>query len=103
MADKKKLERNTEDKIIAGVASGVADFFGLDRSLVRVLWALAIFLGGFGGIIYIILWIVLPEAGQDRTVADDFRERVEESQAAKGADTSAEADSDDEADSDSAE
>ena len=95
MADKKRLERNTEDKIIAGVASGVADFFGIDRSLVRVLWAVAVLFGGFGALIYIILWIVLPEAGQDRTVADDFRERVEDSQAAKDAETSDEEDASD--------
>jgi len=95
MADKKRLERNTEDKIIAGVASGVADFFGIDRSLVRVLWAVAVLFGGFGALIYIILWIVLPEAGQDRTVADDFREKVEDSQAAKEADASDEEDASD--------
>ncbi len=87
MADKKRLERNTEDKIIAGVASGVADFFGIDRSLVRVLWAIAVLFGGFGGLIYIILWIVLPEAGQDRTVADGLREKVEDSQASKEAES----------------
>lgn len=87
MADKKRLERNTEDKIIAGVASGVADFFGIDRSLVRVLWAIAVLFGGFGLLIYIILWIVLPEAGQDRTVADGLREKVEDSQASKEAES----------------
>ena len=94
MADK-KLERNTEDKIIAGVASGVADFFGLDRTLVRVIWALAVFLGGFGGLIYIILWLVLPEAGQDRTVADDLRDKVEESQTSKHAEASDDEDASD--------
>ncbi len=87
MADKKRLERNTEDKIIAGVASGVADFLGLDRSLVRVIWALATVFFGVGPIIYIILWIVLPEAGQDRTVADGLREKVEDSQASKKAES----------------
>lgn len=80
MADK-KLERNTDDKIIAGVASGVADYFGLDKTLVRAIWALTILLGGFGVVVYVILWIVLPEAGQDRTVADDFRDKVTESEA----------------------
>jgi len=87
MADKKRLERNTEDKIIAGVASGVADFFDIDRTLVRVLWAVAVLFGGFGGLIYIILWIVLPEAGQDRTVAEDLRDKVEESQTSKEAES----------------
>ena len=81
MADPgKKLERNTDDKIIAGVASGVADYFGIDKTLVRALWALTILLGGFGVLVYLILWVVLPEAGQDRTVADDLRDKVVESQ-----------------------
>ena len=100
MAEHKKLERNTQDKIIAGVASGVADFFGIDTTLVRVLWALTILLGGFGAIVYIILWLVLPEAGQDRTVADDLKAKVEESQASKDAPASADTDSGDEDDSD---
>lgn len=76
----KKLERNTDDKIIAGVASGVADYFGIDKTLVRAIWALTILLGGFGVLVYLILWVVLPEAGQDRTVADDLRDKVVESQ-----------------------
>ena len=75
----RKLERNRNDKVIAGVASGVADFFGLDRTLVRVLWALSIFLGGLGIVIYIIMWIVVPVAGSDRSVAHNLRDRTESS------------------------
>jgi len=57
----RRLQRNPDDKVIAGVASGVADFFGLDPAVVRVVWALTILLGGLGVILYIILWIVVPE------------------------------------------
>ena len=57
----RRLERNPDDKVIAGVASGVADFFGLDPTVVRVVWALTMLIGGLGVIVYIILWIVVPE------------------------------------------
>jgi phage shock protein PspC (stress-responsive transcriptional regulator) len=55
-----QLMRSTNDRIISGVAGGTAEYFGIDPTLVRVLWAVAI-LSGFGALAYIILWIALPE------------------------------------------
>ena len=72
----RRLQRNPDDKVIAGVASGVADFFGLDPTVVRVIWALTILLGGLGVIVYIILWIVVPEGDSDRTVSHDLRDKA---------------------------
>jgi phage shock protein PspC (stress-responsive transcriptional regulator) len=46
--------------MLAGVCAGVADFFGLDIKLVRLVWLLALLFGA-GAILYIILWIVVPE------------------------------------------
>ena len=74
--DRRRLERNTDNKMIAGVASGVADFYGLDTSIVRIVWALSILLGGFGVVAYVVMWIVLPESGHERSVAHDIREKV---------------------------
>ncbi len=74
--DRRSLERNTDDKMIAGVASGVPDFFDLNTSIVRIIWALSTFLGGLGPVVYIVMWIVLPESGQERSVAHDIREKV---------------------------
>ena len=59
----RRLERDTSNQIIAGVASGVANYFNLDPTIVRVLWVATILFGGFGVIVYIIMWIVVPEAG----------------------------------------
>ncbi len=56
-----RLGRSTTDRKIAGVAAGVAEYFGLDPTLVRVAWVLAVVFGGFGVLAYVILWIVLPE------------------------------------------
>lgn len=57
----KKLTRNIGDKIVAGVASGLADYFQLDVTWVRIAFVLAAFFGGGGIWIYIILWIAVPE------------------------------------------
>jgi phage shock protein PspC (stress-responsive transcriptional regulator) len=58
----RRLERDTSNQIIAGVASGVANYFNLDPTIVRLLWVATILLGGFGVIIYVIMWIIVPEA-----------------------------------------
>ncbi len=58
----KKMFRDTEKKVIGGVASGVAAFFGADIALIRVLFVIATIFGGLGLIVYIILWIALPQA-----------------------------------------
>ena len=61
-ASGKKLFRDGDDKFLGGVASGVAHYFDLDTIWVRLgLLALFVF-GGFGVLLYIILWILLPEA-----------------------------------------
>ena len=56
----RRLERDPNNKVIAGVAAGVANYVGLDPTLVRVLWALTLLIGGLGLIVYIIMWIVMP-------------------------------------------
>jgi phage shock protein C len=57
---KKRLVRSTTDKKIAGVAAGLADYFDLDPTIIRVVWLLAFLCGGAGLLAYIILWIALP-------------------------------------------
>ena len=57
----KKLYRSTTDKMIGGVAGGLAEYFDIDATLIRVLFIVVVFLGGGGIIAYIILWIVVPE------------------------------------------
>lgn len=58
----KKLYRDTDDTIIAGVCSGIAAYFGLDAVYIRVLFVILVFLHGFGILAYIVLWIVMPQA-----------------------------------------
>ena len=56
----RRLYRCSHDRRLAGVASGMAHYFDLDPTLVRVLWILSFFFGGFGLLAYIILAIVVP-------------------------------------------
>lgn len=56
----RRLYRCRENRVIAGVASGVAEFLGLDPTLVRVVWFLSIFFGGVTLIVYVGLAFIVP-------------------------------------------
>ena len=57
----KKLVRPKEGGMIAGVCAGIANYFGVDIVLVRVVWAFLLIPGGVPGVLpYIICWIVIP-------------------------------------------
>jgi phage shock protein PspC (stress-responsive transcriptional regulator) len=60
MTNTKKLYRSRRDKVIGGVAGGLADYFDIDVVIVRLLFVLVFFLGGGGLLAYIIMWIVIP-------------------------------------------
>src|SRR6185369_4820882 len=63
-----KLYRNNSDKILGGVASGLANYLDLDPSVVRLLMLLFVFTAGLGLLFYIILWVVLPAKDLDNYV-----------------------------------
>ena len=58
----KKLNRSVKDKVIGGVAGGIAEYFEIDPVIVRVLFVVSLFFHGAGIIAYIVLWIAVPEA-----------------------------------------
>lgn len=58
----KKLYRDPDDAKIAGVASGLAAYFGIDPLLVRIAFVVLLFFGGSGLFAYILLWILVPKA-----------------------------------------
>lgn len=59
---RKRLYRNTDDVVIAGVASGLAAYLGIDPVFVRLIFIVLTFLNGLGLLIYIILWMAMPKA-----------------------------------------
>ncbi|SDN09103.1 Phage shock protein PspC (stress-responsive transcriptional regulator) [Daejeonella rubra] len=56
----KKLQRNQQDKMIAGVCSGLADYFDVDVTWVRIAFVVAVMAGASGLLAYIVLWIAVP-------------------------------------------
>lgn len=58
----KKMFRSSEERVLGGVASGLGAYFGADTNLIRILFVITALLGGTGLILYIILWIITPEA-----------------------------------------
>ena len=65
--ENRKLRRNPMNRVIGGVCSGLADFFGVDVALMRIAFVIAFLFASFGFWLYVILWIVLPENGQQTT------------------------------------
>lgn len=57
----KKLYKSRSDKKLCGVCAGVANFFGLDPTIVRLIWVLAVLLAGCGVVLYIAAALVVPE------------------------------------------
>jgi phage shock protein PspC (stress-responsive transcriptional regulator) len=58
---RRQLVRPREGRMVAGVAAGLADRFGMDRGIMRLLFVLSLILPGPQILIYIVLWIIVPE------------------------------------------
>lgn len=57
----KKLRRSRSDRKLAVVCGGVGTFLGIDPTVVRVIWLLSVLALGFGVLLYLICWVVLPQ------------------------------------------
>ena len=78
----KKLTRSANNKMLAGVCGGLAEYFGVDATLVRIIYAvLAFFTTGFPGLLlYIILMLIMP-VKQDADIEDvEYVEAKDETQ-----------------------
>ena len=75
----KKLYRSESDRMIAGVCGGLAEYFNIDSSIVRLLFVLIVMYGGSGILVYIILWIILPtkaslDLSPEKVIAENTKE-----------------------------
>ncbi|MBN8714243.1 MAG: PspC domain-containing protein [Xanthomonadales bacterium] len=61
MADR-ILRRSKQDRMLAGICGGIAEYLGWDPTVVRVGWIILTLLGGSGILIYLILWLVMPKS-----------------------------------------
>ena len=57
----KKLRKSLTDRKIFGVCGGIAEYFGVDSTVVRLIWAIAVVIFGAGLLAYIVAAIVMPE------------------------------------------
>lgn len=85
-AHPKRLYRSHDHAVLAGVASGLGEYFDIDPAVVRLLFILSTFFGGFGIPVYLVLWVILPEkgsgdAGSEDTIKrniDDMKDKTKE-------------------------
>ncbi len=75
----KKLYRSEKDKIIAGVAGGLGEYFNVDSTIIRIIFVLLTLFGGSGILIYLILWILIPSSSSIDHLSDQtIKQNVEE-------------------------
>jgi phage shock protein PspC (stress-responsive transcriptional regulator) len=66
----KKLERKLNGRLLAGVCAGLADYLGIDVTLIRVIFAVLTLFGGLGPIAYVMAWALVPEEGEPASIAE---------------------------------
>ncbi len=64
MAQIRRLYRSRTDRKLAGVCGGLAQYLNADATLIRVLFLVLALLGGSGLVIYLLMWIIVPEEPQ---------------------------------------
>lgn len=71
----KRLFRDTDNAILGGVATGIANYFSVDPTFVRLAFVVGTFFSGFGALVYIVLWVIVPPA---RTTTQRYQMRGEQ-------------------------
>jgi phage shock protein C len=66
----RKLVRPREGRYVAGVAAGLAEYLGVDVTLVRVIFAVAALIGLLGILAYLAAWVLIPEEGEKESIAE---------------------------------
>lgn len=66
----RRLHRRTDDRVLAGVASGLGDYFNVDPLLIRILLVASIVFGGLGIFLYVAAWLLVPDDQSDRSIAE---------------------------------
>jgi phage shock protein PspC (stress-responsive transcriptional regulator) len=70
-----RLHRRRHGRMVAGVAAGMADFFGIDPTLVRIGFVVLAVMGGLAIPLYVAGWLLIPEEGAELSVAEDLLAR----------------------------
>jgi phage shock protein C len=70
----RQLRRATDDRMLAGVAGGLARYLDIDATLVRIAFAVLTVVGGMAVPVYIAAWLLIPEDGADQSMAGSYAE-----------------------------
>lgn len=74
-----RITKSKTDKVIDGVCGGLAEYFGIDSVLIRLIFVVLVFFNGLGLMLYIILVIIMPGDGQvDKLPKETIQENVQE-------------------------
>ena len=57
----KRLYKTSDNKMLGGVCNGLAEYFDVDPTIIRLIWVIFAFCGGGGVLAYLIAWIILPD------------------------------------------
>ena len=69
----KVLVRSRKGRMVAGVCAGLAEYFGIDVTLARVIVAvIAVITGGAGILAYLVAWAIIPEEGEKSSIAENL-------------------------------
>lgn len=71
----KRLFRVREGRLLAGVAAGVAAYFGVDVNLVRLAFGIFTIFYGLGVLIYLAAWVIIPEEDSGSSILESFVNR----------------------------
>jgi phage shock protein PspC (stress-responsive transcriptional regulator) len=77
-AGARPLFRSKQGRMLAGVASGVARYLGIDVTLVRIAFVLIALIGGLGIPLYLASWLLIPDEDSGQSIAADFTSSVQE-------------------------
>jgi len=64
MEEPRKLYRSETQRMLAGVCGGLAEYFNIDATVMRVLFLILAVFGGSGIVLYLVMWIVIPDASK---------------------------------------
>jgi phage shock protein PspC (stress-responsive transcriptional regulator) len=68
----KPLYRLRHGRLVAGVCAGLAAYFGIDATLVRLAFAVVTVFGGLGILVYLCAWVIIPDETDGTSIADNF-------------------------------
>ncbi len=72
----RRLVRPVNGRVLAGVCAGLADWIGLDVTLVRIIFLFLGFMTGSGLLIYLVLWVIIPSANESLTSQTNWTSRA---------------------------